>query len=107
MSGVQFSRASAELAADTGIETDPVRAAAAALLTAPSPETFSTVCDALADLADEGELVDRVLFLDAVDRAQNLAMACGLVRTIGQDAVQAIMAQSFKRLAPGNGSPAS
>ncbi len=73
------------------------QAASSALLAAPSPETFSTVCNALADVADAGDEVDRVRFLDAVDRAQNLATACGLLRTIGQDAVQAIMAQSFRR----------
>jgi hypothetical protein len=76
---------------DAKIEISPLHAAAAALLAAPTPETFATVCDALADVADAGEEVDRVRFLDAVDRAQNLATACGLV------AVQAIMAQAFKR----------
>jgi hypothetical protein len=69
----------------------------AALLATPTPETFAAVCDALADAADAGEEVDRVRFLDAVDRAQNLAVASGLVRTIGQDAVQWIMGQVFKR----------
>jgi len=79
---------------DANIETtSPLNAAVAALLDTPTPETFSTVCDALADDTDAG---DAKRFLDAVDRAQNLAVACGLVRTIGQDAVQAIMPQSFK-----------
>jgi len=78
-------------------KTSPLHVAATALLATPTPETFAAVCDALADVADAGEEVDRVRFLDAVDRAQNLAVACGLVRTIGQDAVQAIMAQSFRR----------
>lgn len=75
------------------IETTPLNAAVAPLLGTPIPKTFSTVCDALADDADAGD----TRFLDAVDRAQNLAVACGLVRTIGQDAVQAIIPQSFKR----------
>ena len=61
-----------------------------------APGTFAAVCDALADVADASEGVDRVRFLDAVDRAQNLAVASGLVHTVGQNAVQAIMAQSFK-----------
>ena len=65
--------------------------------TPPTPETFSIVCDALADAADAAIEADDTRFHDAVDRAQNLAVACGLVRTIGQDAVQAIMPQSFKR----------
>jgi hypothetical protein len=79
------------------IETSPLNAAVAALLDVPTPETFSTVCEALADVADAGDEVDRVRFLNAVDRAQNLAVASGLVRTIGQDAVQAVMAAAFKR----------
>src|SRR4051794_19333294 len=70
------------------IETSPLSAAVAALLDAPIPEMFFIVCEALADTADADDLP----FLDAVDRAQNLATACALVRTIGQDAVQAIMA---------------
>lgn len=79
------------------IETSPLHVAATALLATPTPEMFAAVCDALADVADAGDEVDRVRFLDAVDRAQNLAVASGLVRTIGQDAVQAIMAAAFKR----------
>jgi hypothetical protein len=86
--------------------TSPFHATRTALLAAPSPETFSAVCDAFADLADAGEDVDRVRFLDAVDRAQSLAVACGLVRAIGQDAVQAIMAQAFKRCRVHQRSPA-
>jgi hypothetical protein len=81
----------------TYTETDPYHAARTALLAAPSPETFATVCGALADLADAGNEVDRVRFLDCADRAQNLATACGLVGIIGQDAVQAIMVEAFGR----------
>jgi hypothetical protein len=76
-----------------GHPVKPLDAAAAALLDTRTPETFSTVSDVLADAADAHQLP----FIDAVDRAQNLATACGLVRTIGQDVVQAIMAQTFKR----------
>jgi hypothetical protein len=79
------------------IETSPLNVAAASLLATPAPETFAAACDALADVADAGDEADRERFLNAVDRAQNLAVASGLVRTIGQDAVQAIMAQSFRR----------
>jgi hypothetical protein len=68
------------------IEASPLNTAVAALLDAPIPEMFATVCDALADAADAGDGVDAARFLDAVDRAQNLAVACGLVRSIGQDA---------------------
>jgi hypothetical protein len=70
-----------------------LNAAVAALLRNTDANSFSAVCDALADAADQDDLP----FLDAVDRAQNIAIACGLVQTIGQDAVQANMAQSFKR----------
>lgn len=82
---------------DADIEISPLHVAATALLVTPTPETFAAVCDALADVADAGEDVDRMRFLNAVDRAQNLAVACGLVRTMGLDAVQAIMAAAFKR----------
>ena len=74
---------------DADIETSPV----AALVDTPTPKTFSTVCVALASAADADDLP----FLDAVDRAQNLVTACGLVRTIGQDAAQVIMARVFRR----------
>jgi hypothetical protein len=67
--------------------------AVAALFQATDTNSFSAVCQALADAAD----ADDLRFLDAVDRAQNLATACGLVKIIGQDAVQANMVQSFKR----------
>lgn len=50
-----------------------------------------------ADAANVGDEADAARFLVAVDRAQNFALACGLVRAIGQDAVQAIMPQSFRR----------
>ena len=82
---------------DAEIGTSPLNAAAAALLATPDHETFAAVCDALADVADTGDDVDRVRFVDAVDRAQSLAVACGLVRATGQDAVQTIMTQAFKR----------
>lgn len=88
------------------IETSPLNAAVAALLATLAPGTFAAVCDALADVADASEGVDRVRFLDAVDRAQNLAVASGLVHTVGQNAVQAIMAQSFKRCRAHRRSPA-
>jgi hypothetical protein len=74
---------------------DPLSAAVATLFRAASPETFSGVCEALADAADADDF--DLPFLNAVDRAQGLAVACGLVRTVGQDAVQWIMGQAFKR----------
>jgi hypothetical protein len=79
------------------VEARPLNAAVSDLFHATSPEAFAVVCDALADVADVGEELDRARFLDAVDRAQNHAMACGLIHTIGQDVVQAIMVQSFRR----------
>jgi hypothetical protein len=81
---------------DADIEVSPLNAALTVLLIAPIAATFTDVCDALVNVTAGDEAV-RAHFLGAVARAQNLATACGLVPTIGQDVVQAIMAQSFKR----------
>jgi hypothetical protein len=70
-----------------------LNAAVAACFHAANANSFYDVCDALADAADADDLP----FLDAVDRAQNLATACGLVQSLGQDAVQTIVAEAFRR----------
>lgn len=78
---------------DAEIEINPLDAAVAALFRATSPQSFSAACDALANAADAGDEA----FLVVVDRAQNLAVATGLVEDIGEDNVQQIMARAFRR----------
>lgn len=55
------------------------------------PATFRARCEALARLVREG----RMGFIDAVDAAQNMAVAYGIVDEIGQDAVQEVIAEAF------------
>lgn len=55
-------------------------------------DAFELRCHARAKLWQDGEIED---LHDAVDPLQAWAMQTGLVRAIGQDAVQAIMAQAF------------
>jgi hypothetical protein len=78
------------------IEPNPLYAALAAVFRVTTSKRFADACAVLADLANAGEM-DRIA---AVDRAQNLAVASGLIETIGQDAVQAIMARAFQRCRP-------
>jgi hypothetical protein len=54
---------------------------------------FHARCDARALLVAAGELD----LLDAVDVLRESAEDSGLVKAIGQDAVQAIMAEAFKQ----------
>lgn len=58
-----------------------------------SLDVFEARCDARALLCCEG-MIDLHL---AVDELQDAAEQGGLVKDIGQDAVQAIMSQSFRR----------
>jgi hypothetical protein len=53
---------------------------------------FTARCEARALLVTTGDLD----LLDAVDGLQAAAVASGLVREIGQDAVQAIMSNAFR-----------
>ena len=55
-------------------------------------DTFRARCEALARLVREGKRD----FLDAVDAAQNWAVAYGLVDAIGQDKVQHTIAIAFQ-----------
>jgi hypothetical protein len=55
-------------------------------------ELFQARCEARALLYATGELT----LHDAVDALQAAAIACGLVASIGQEAVQAIMAVAFR-----------
>lgn len=90
----------AEIARLAGWTTNPVNAAIAAFFDDASLERFAAVCDALADHADAWAEAGRDPFGNefraAVDRAQDLAVACGLTEEPGQDAVQAIMADAFR-----------
>lgn len=61
--------------------------------TARAVRIFQERCDARAVLASNG-LLD---FHEAVDELQAAAVAAGLVAEIGQDAVQGMMAEAFRR----------
>ena len=55
---------------------------------------FQVRCEARAILFAVGELG----LQDAIDAVQGAAVGTGLVDEIGQDAVQAVMAEAFKRV---------
>lgn len=61
----------------------------------PAPlDVFKLRCEARAILVAEGEMD----FHEAIDGLQAAAIAYGLVAELGQDAVQAIMAEAFARV---------
>jgi hypothetical protein len=70
----------------------PTRAARAATHRAPLVEVFRERAWARAFLWREGELD----FHDAIDQLQHDAVRDGLVKEIGQDAVQQILAAAFR-----------
>jgi hypothetical protein len=73
-----------------GKQAAPDPAAAAPV---PAIYVFGLRCEARAILVAEGELD----LIEAVDAMQTAAVRYGLITDIGQDGVQAIMAEAFRR----------
>ncbi len=73
----------------------PSTSTATAVLPFRALEMFRSRCEARAHLYAAGEIPD---LHDAIDVLQEHAVKHGLVRQIGQDAVQTVMAEAFQQV---------